>query len=999
VARVLPALLLVTALLGAIWYAVASERPRASGTAMTEVQPALAADSREAEPAPAPGAATAVAPVDAREEQQELVSATREDIPASAPSSEARTDPQPTGGIEVRVHAPGDAEPEGRILLHHQESLGRSTHFDRPRGKQRLEHGRAVFDAVEPGRGYRLSYDGDVFVGSSDVLEVVAAATREVELELRPGVVLVGNVRDEDGAPLEGVHVEATLQDRDVVRPLDERGAMTRADGRFQLGALPAGDFTLTGELDGYAVASLPLGELEEGATRTDLELVLTRGGSIAGRVLWPDGTPAQAAIELWPASEFIDWDSGPRDASGESGSDGRFRITGLSPALYTVRARTQRSEDEADEGATPTIVLRRKWTTWTAERERVKLGTESLVLELEMGHTLSGRVRDDLGAAVDDFALSAHRVNAFHWDDPGRPSSFHDAGGAFELTGLEPGEWGIRAGAAGHASSEEMLVTIPAAEPIELFVPREARVQGVVLDAPGQPREGVEVRVATVREGRPLQRFEDELHDTTDAAGVFELVRLRPGRLAIAAFSPTGAPSERRELELAPGEELTDVVLRLRAGARLTGEVLGLDGRPQAELEVGLDGDGAFASCTTDRAGRFEAEGLAPGPLEVVAEIAGGLELHARVELRDGETTHVQLAPPRTTVRVHGHVTVDGQPLPNADVFADPVVDDGGGAQSAATETDAEGAYALTLPGSGRYSLLVHSGPVAELSFRAVLDVPEVAELAFDVAIPIGRISGRVRDRSGAPLAGIWVQSEPERHEGGSHGGARSQTDEDGRYELRVPAGMHGVSAGGDMGWGSPDTRRFVAQRVSGLTIAAGAHLRDVDFVLADGGTLTGHVRANGTGAAYARIWTLDAAGARPLGWSDEDGSFRIEGVEPGERWIAVTNESMASRSATRVVVTVGGNESLELALEPATAVHVRVLDAGGRPVGCEIELLDDANRRPPFEPVANGEALVAPLPPGRYIVRAHREEKLAERRFEVGAGEPSFELVLAFD
>ena len=37
----------VVALLVALWYAVASERPRASGTAMTEVEPALAADSRD----------------------------------------------------------------------------------------------------------------------------------------------------------------------------------------------------------------------------------------------------------------------------------------------------------------------------------------------------------------------------------------------------------------------------------------------------------------------------------------------------------------------------------------------------------------------------------------------------------------------------------------------------------------------------------------------------------------------------------------------------------------------------------------------------------------------------------------------------------------------------------------------------------------------------------------------------------------------------------------
>ncbi|NOT31958.1 MAG: hypothetical protein HOP15_16045, partial [Planctomycetes bacterium] len=353
------------------------------------------------------------------------------------------------------------------------------------------------------------------------------------------------------------------------------------------------------------------------------------------------------------------------------------------------------------------------------------------------------------------------------------------------------------------------------------------------------------------------------------------------------------------------------------------------------------------------------------------------------------------------------GRVRAGGEPLADAQVFAhrargDGNAEDGPQATSSSTQSDAEGVYELALPGAGRYALMLHSGNFGSLSWSTTLDVPEVTEFVFDVAIPLGRISGRVTNAAGAALAEIWVQAEPERHEGSAHGGARTQTDEDGRYELALPAGTHAVSAGGDMGWGSDEAGKYVAERVSALVVSENGHVRGIDFVLSAGGTLAGSVRApDGTPARWVQIWSGDAERVRTIGWCQDSGSFHIRGLEPGTHWICATSQdNRATSAATRVELEAGKTTRVELELVPATLVRVRVRDAAGAEVGCEIEVLDGETRRQPLHSGGElGETLVGPLGAGRYTVRARREEKLVELAFEVSATQPNLELELAFE
>jgi hypothetical protein len=909
-------------------------------------------------------------------------------------------EPRLGGRIAGRLRAPEGVDPGtigGRVELLEIRQLGNSYSSQNSGSIEITPALTFAFDGLSSEWRYRLHYQGDSFVSSAAEVAPEPGQTLQQELVLGPGVTLAGRVLDARGNPLEGAFINTHVEGPGIWSA--SRARLTRSDaaGAFRIQALAPGKVQVQAQLEGYRTVERSLGLLDGGDQRGDIELVLERGNALAGRVVWPDGSPAEAtvAVQSEARAQPLDEPDGQKTAD-----DGAFQVSGLGDGPFRIEALATKTEELLVRSElTGRERKKKKHTTWKAVVEHVPAGTNDLLLTLSPGLALSALVVDDLGAPVTDFQVTATRIELQPggWRRELDPlqRSFRDTDGSFTLEGFVPGQWQVSLSARGHGPSEPAQVELPGAERLVLVLPREARVRGHVVDASGAVVPGAHVRAEREHGGHMLRFFgAGEGLERSDASGAFELTQLAPGTVRLVAQVEGRAPSQPLPLELAAGETRSEVVLELRLGATILGQVLDAAGRPDARREVSVANWEAHhhSSHETDDDGSFRATGLPPGEFLVWAETEEGFRYQEQVTVAEGETVQVRLRQPDVQpVHLHGHVLAGGEPLAGIRIGATLP----GAPDSEGTETDAEGYYELLLPGAGDYRLYLGS----ELSWSTAVSVPEAESFVFDVAIPLGRISGRVRDESGRPLAGIPVHTQPERHGGGDHGTGRGVTGEDGRFELSVPAGLHTVKAGGNR-WGNfPGAESYAEQELTGISVSENGEVRGLELVLGAGGTLAGTVRL-ADGSPAGRIFLLDLGPEGRGDWlgSADDGRFEIDGLEPGRHQIGVRHSTLTLARPAEVEIEVGEVRTVELVLVPGTSLAVRVVDAQGRPAECGVALTDAEGLRRRIE--GNGGRFQSePLPPGTYTLRAEGNGRSAEREVTLAGGETSPEIELRLE
>lgn len=509
---------------------------------------------------------------------------------------------------------------------------------------------------------------------------------------------------------------------------------------------------------------------------------------------------------------------------------------------------------------------------------------------------------------------------------------------GTYAIEHLAAGDYVVSAEDGAHADLQSQA-TLAEGESrrLDFDMTEGAKVSGHVRDGAGAPLAAIEV-----------SSMWPERHATSGADGAYAIGGLDPsGGAALTAHDPSGRMGDVNRYARA-GETAADLVMR--AAAQIAGRVVERKtGAPVAGAKVGTGrqvmGLGAEHAAESDQDGRFELAGLAPGAYKLQVTKEGFAPAAASVDAGEGERADVTVELGQGAA-IAGRVldAATGAGLAGAHVFD--VTDlelGGGGAFSPETlvemmaaqggnaklaglgvpssaDSGDDGAYRLERVPPGARRLVAFEGGHESLA-RTIEVAADGADVRADFPLGGGgTIEGRVGDAAGAPVAEAQIMAMSP-----MVGARLGKSDAAGHYAIRgLKPGNYIVTLQ------SIADAKTDQREMRSAAVERGATVR-VDFGPASRGTLV-YGAVTGPLPPSRQLALLRAgqgiAGMRQVTISD-DGTYRIEGVEPGAYDLAIHPAFHA-----RVDVPPGTPEVRFDVTMPALALAGVVRSADGAPI-----------------------------------------------------------------
>lgn len=545
-----------------------------------------------------------------------------------------------------------------------------------------------------------------------------APPRHRVRAVLRPASHIAGRVVDGQGRPVQGVRVEARMQD--VIR-LDEGAAAplpcswpdsadrgeTDDRGAFLLGPLAPGVYVVSTRMDGFLDARSGPQYVTAGRSLDGLEIALDPGAVVAGLVLTPEGDPlAGTRVRLLSEGRR------PLDATTEE--DGGFRITGVEAGDAYVEA-----SDPGDPGAEPA-------------RQAVGIEEGEVWMELTLARrerqAIRGRVVGPDGSGIAGALVTAAPEGR---DDAPPPTTRSGASGAFVLE-LPEGTYRLSARRDGHARGEMAEALQVAGSPhdgLEIRLTRGGAVTGRVVGLP--PEALARVKVHT-RDG------DREVTGTVDPRGGYRLEGLAPGSFVVTALA--GQRLVEGDVVLSPGDAEVSLDLAFPPTSPVSGRVVGPAGEPVPRAAVELrSSTGMIRQAFTLSDGTFSAD-LEPGEYGVSVRRDGYFPAAPLpLAVADAPVDGVE-------IRLERSATLTGEVLglePGERVQS--IYADGPAYRGGHSTPEGGGGYRIPDVGPGEWRVVAFHG--GRRAVGRVTIAPGETEPVLDLALPTGErtLSGRI--------------------------------------------------------------------------------------------------------------------------------------------------------------------------------------------------------------------------------------------------------------
>lgn len=539
----------------------------------------------------------------------------------------------------------------------------------------------------------------------------------------------------------------------------------------------------------------------------------------------------------------------------------------------------------------------------------------------------LEGRVEDADGNPVGDalVALSSRPPRTVKTE----------ADGSFAFTGLLPRTYTVAARHDDEVGGPVQVLVSARTEPVILRLAVGASLVVTVQDAATK---------APVANARVQERGLDVQEVVTGKDGTATLRGLQGGanlRVDAEGYAPL---FERVPLPEKTGKNTATVLLE--RGVLVKGRVLDDAGKPVAGARVlptsatvlgqGLDPTRDFVE--TGKDGTFAFAALAPGSWRFTAtDDSHAPAQSSTITLAIGvNAPEVRIVMPRG-----GHLAgvvhdKAGQPVPLAQVrLAAPA--DGSGTilgAGAARQVSCDAAGRFTVGGLPRAKLQVlaaHESGSSEILLLDLAAKPTQDDLVI-VLTQDGAISGVVVDDKGQPLAEARVMAWPS-FDGKDAamwqllGATSDVADQAGAFKLTgLPTGTYQLRAARGDDLASDDIGAWQRAPVTAKTGDT-----NVRVVVPSDAVITGKIAfSDGTSPATYTVATSQWGGGKPF--TATDGSFRLERVAPGTRYVTVSGPGFARKTADGVEVAPGETKDVgTIVVDKGRAVSGRVVDGSG--------------------------------------------------------------------